>query len=911
MSEEQAQAGDLGKARAHWVAWDTVAWDIDIETETRFRLHYAPGGGLKLGPKGIEGGEAIELSIDEDGFGDEIQKTPHLKDHLVLNVDPHDSELVPKALKGQLAVSAVDSDGVLLDATGLQIPGVLDDLYTYDGTLGLVWADGLPELRVWAPTARTVTLHLFSDSTSEAESAALPMDHDAHTGVWSIKGDCEWKGRSYLYEVEVYVASTGQVEANLVTDPYSVGLSINSLHSQIIDLSDPDLMPEGWTSLEKPPLSSPEDIVLYELHVRDFSANDPTVPAEKRGTYLAFTEADSAGMRHLSKLAESGLTHIHLLPVFDFATVNEDRDEWQSPDFDELAALPPYSERQQEIVSDLAYKDGYNWGYDPLHYSVPEGSYATRPNGPARTLEFREMVKALNERGLRVVMDVVYNHTYASGQSEMAVLDRIVPGYYHRLDENGRVATSTCCANTATEHNMMRKLMIDSLLMWATAYKVDGFRFDLMGHHMLRDIMAAQEALRNLNPGRDGIDGAGIYIYGEGWDFGEVANNARGINASQLNIGGTGIGTFNDRLRDSVRGGTAFAGPREQGFINGLYDDPNEYETREEAQIKQELLDFADRIRVALAGNLDDYAFVDRRGEKVTGADLGYDGSPTGYTQQPKEHVPYISAHDNETLFDAIQYKASKESSLAERVRMQNLGISLVALSQGVPFFHGGTDMLRSKSFDRDSFDSGDWFNKLDFTYQDNNFGAGLPPARHNERNWPLMRPLLARTELHPKQEDVLNAVTHFREMLRIRKSSPLFRLRTAEDVKARLRFHNTGPDQVPGLIIMSLSDVGLNTVLDSAADLLLVIFNATRGEQRFALDALVGVPLALHSVQQASRDDVVRTARFEPSHGEFAIPARSTVVFVADGGTFCDSPFDDGDQIVCEGPSRRGDDER
>ncbi|MFN8451875.1 MAG: pullulanase-type alpha-1,6-glucosidase, partial [Anaerolineae bacterium] len=454
------------------------------------------------------------------------------------------------------------------------------------------------------------------------------MELDAATGVWSITGGSDWYGKYYLFEVTVYAPSTQKIEMNLVTDPYSVSLSTNSARSQIIDLNDPALMPDGWATLAKPELDAPEDSVIYELHVRDFSAYDDSVPADERGKFTAFTETDSNGMQHLRALAQAGLTTIHLLPAFDFATINEVAAERQEPDRAALEALPPDSDQQQALVTETKNADAYNWGYDPLHFTVPEGSYSTDPDGAQRILEFREMVQALNQSGLRVVMDVVYNHTNASGENPNSVLDRIVPGYYHRLDDKGRVASSTCCSNTATEHYMMEKLMLDSLRTWATEYKVDGFRFDLMGHHMLSNMTDVRAMLDSLTPDNGGVDGAAIYVYGEGWDFGEVAPNARGINATQLNIGGTGIGVFNDRVRDSLRGGSPFGGLQEQGFVNGLFTDPNEFDTRSADEQRTQLLLFADRIRVNLAGNLRDYSFVGADGETVTGAQVDYNGNP-------------------------------------------------------------------------------------------------------------------------------------------------------------------------------------------------------------------------------------------------------------------------------------------
>lgn len=879
--------GNIRQQRAHWVTADTIAWDIDHAPGNSYQLHYTPAGGsLNLGFDGIAGGDSIVLTYNEDGLSDTVlAKFPHLRNFAALTVGPDDMRKVRIALKGQTAVSAYNEAGDLLDATGLQLPGVLDELYTYDGPLGVTFEENedgalVPTLRVWAPTARLVRLHLFDDANPETRSQAQTMRVDPDTGVWSLTGEPDWNGKYYLYEVTVYSPATGAVETNLVTDPYAYSLSMNSRRSQIVNLADPGLMPEGWETLTKPPLSAPEDIVVYELHVRDFSANDSTVPAEHRGKYLAFTDTDSNGMQHLISLAQAGLTHLHLLPTFDIATIEEDESLRIEPDPAELAGFPANSDQQQALIGEIRDQDAFNWGYDPYHYTVPEGSYATDPDGPARILEFRQMVQSLNENGLRVVIDVVYNHTNSSGQNEKSVLDRIVPGYYHRLNASGRVETSTCCQNTATEHNMMRKLMIDSAVTWATAYKVDAFRFDLMGHHMKDDMLALQEALRSLTEAEDGVDGASIYIYGEGWNFGEVADNARGVNATQRNMAGTGIGTFNDRLRDAARGGSPFGGQQEQGFINGLYTDPNETDQGPDAVQLARLLHFADLIRIGLAGNLSDYEFINAEGDQVNGTAIDYNGQPAAYTSDPQENIVYVSKHDNETLFDIIQYKAPLTTSMADRVRMQNLGNSIVMLSQGIPFFQAGDDMLRSKSLDRNSYNSGDWFNRLDFSYETNNWGVGLPPAADNQSMWPVMETLLGAEGLTPGREDIIQATIHFRHMLQIRRSSPLFRLPTAEAIQQRLAFHNTGPDQVPGLIVMSLSDMtGEN--LDPDHGMIVVLFNATPETQSFTLAEVAGLPFVLHPVQAASSGSDFLDATYDAANGTFVAPARTTVVFV------------------------------
>ncbi|MEJ2558697.1 MAG: alpha-amylase family glycosyl hydrolase, partial [Anaerolineae bacterium] len=280
--------GNIEQQRAHWVDASTIAWEAAGDAGLTYQLHYAADGGLVATDSGITGGDFITLT--PGSLSDDVKaKFPHLADLPALKIADADLALVPGILKGQIAVSALDSSGNSVDATGLQIPGVLDDLYTYDGDLGVSWAGGTPTVRVWAPTARAVTFHLFDDSNPATASSTTPMTWDPASGVWSVAGDSGWKNKFYLFEVEVYVHSTGQVEHNMVSDPYSLSLAMNSARSQIVDLNDAALKPGGWDSLEKPELADPEDIAIYELHVRDFSANDPTVPEELKGTFKAFT----------------------------------------------------------------------------------------------------------------------------------------------------------------------------------------------------------------------------------------------------------------------------------------------------------------------------------------------------------------------------------------------------------------------------------------------------------------------------------------------------------------------------------------------------------------------------------------------------------------------------------------------
>lgn len=882
-----AATPDLSAQKAHWVSRDTIAWDVaDLaEAGATFKLFYAPEGGMEGNSSGFNGGTAIDLVYDPAGLSEEIvAQFPHLADLAALRIPAEQLDLAPGILRMQAGVVALDSAGQALDGTGLQIPGALDDIYFYDGPLGATFADGVPTLRVWAPTAQRVRLRLFDDANPDTRGQTIPMEFDRATGVWSVVGEADWVGKYYVYDIRVYAPSIQQIVNNLVTDPYSVSLSMNSTRSQIIDLNDPSTMPEGWMDLQKPPLDAPEDIVVYELHVRDFSMNDASVPDELRGTFAAFTVAESNGMQHLRGLAEAGLSHLHLLPTFDIATINEDAAQRSEPDPSMLATFPPDSEEQQALVNAVRDADGFNWGYDPYHFNVPEGSYSTNPADTTRILEFREMVAALNEAGLRVVIDVVYNHTNSAGQSDRSVFDKIVPGYYHRLNGRGLVETSTCCQNTATEHRMMQKFMVDSVLLWATAYKVDAFRFDLMGHHMRENMEEVRAALDALTIEDSGVDGPTIYVYGEGWNFGEVADNARGVNATQQNMAGIGIGTFNDRLRDAVRGGSPFGDRDFQGFVSGLALEPNGLTAGTPDEQMARLLLFADQIRVGLAGNLRDYTFIGANGETVSGVDVIYGGSPVGYTEDPQEQIVYISKHDNETIWDILLYK-QLDISVDEVVRMNNLGQSIVMFSQGIPFFHAGDDLLRSKSLDRNSYNSGDWFNRLDFTYQTNNFGVGLPMASDNQDRWDEIQPILADRSRDVSNTQIMNAMMNFRELLQIRRSTPLFRLRTGEDIRERLSFHNVGPDQLPGLIVMAISDSGDLSDLDPNHEMVLVLFNARNETVSFSDAAFEGMLFSLHPVQSESHDVIVREASYDPGSNSFSVPARSYAVFVVGEG--------------------------
>ncbi|WP_420080993.1 pullulanase-type alpha-1,6-glucosidase [Streptomyces sp. JL4002] len=851
-----AAALDLTKAEAVWIDRDTVAWNAPAAAAS-VQLLASREGAVKAA-NGTLTGAAPWLRLHRTELtAAQKQKFPHLAAYAAFTVDPRDRDRVREALHGQLVASARAANGAVLAATGVQLAGVLDDLYATTAALGPVFKDGRPTLSVWAPTAQQVALEL--------DGRTVAMRRDDATGVWSVRGERSWAGKPYRYAVTVWAPSTRQVVRNLVTDPYSTALTADSVHSLVVDLADPKLAPPGWKSLRKPAAVPFTSAQIQELHIRDFSVADRT--SAHPGQYLAFTDTGSAGMRHLRALAEAGTSYVHLLPAFDIGTVPEKAADRTEPACD-LKVYAPDSQEQQACVAAAAAKDAYNWGYDPLHYTVPEGGYASDPNGTARTVEFRRMVQSLNGAGLRTVMDVVYNHTVAAGQSDKSVLDRIVPGYYQRLLADGSVATSTCCANTAPENAMMGRLVVDSIVTWAKEYKVDGFRFDLMGHHPKANILAVRAALDALTPAKDGVDGKRIVLYGEGWNFGEIADDARFVQATQKNMAGTGIATFSDRARDAVRGGGPFdEDPRVQGFASGLFTAPNASPANgTPAQQRTRLLHAQDLIKVGLSGNLAAYTFTDTTGRRVKGSEVDYNGAPAGYAAAPGDALAYADAHDNETLADALTFKLPAGTSPRDQARMHVLAMATATLSQGPALSQAGTDLLRSKSLDRNSYDSGDWFNAIHWDCRDGNgFGRGLPPAADNAPKWTYAKPLL--TGPAPGCAEIDATAAAHRDLLKIRTTEPEFALTTAGAVQSSLGFPLSGTDETPGVITMTLGD-------------LVVVFNATPQTQTQRVPALAGTAHRLHPVQAAGADATVRQSAFDRQKGEFTVPARTVAVF-------------------------------
>lgn len=849
---------------AVWLDTATIAWPREkAVADATYRLQATPGVSVSVG----------ELTPTH------TQREPRVtaKDYVALHLCgadglPLSAEQAGEILLGPLRMEVVVNKTVV-EWAGVQIAGVLDAIYpgAAHQELGLTWDGDTPTLKLWAPTAIDVTLCLWMGEGGRSRDFDAYRDVDAQRdkdGVWTVVGEPTWENAEFLWAVRVYVPSVGTVITNRVTDPYSVGLTVDSKRSVIVQRSSPLWTPHGWGSAIPEPLRTAAQQTIYELHVRDFSAWDESVPQELRGTYRAFTLPDTNGVNALKELVNAGLTTLHLLPTFDISSdsIPESRAEQQQPAVQGIPLFPENEAQLEEIedwsrssplaqgaVTAVANTDAFNWGYDPQHWMTPEGSYASpgyQVDG-ARTLEYREMVLALHQMGLRVVQDVVFNHTFMHGQGSTSILDKVVPGYYHRLSRAGALETSTCCANVATEHKMAEKMMVDAIVDAAVYYHVDGFRFDLMGHHSLANMVAVREALDALTLDVDGVDGSAIYLYGEGWNFGEVADDALFVQATQKNIGGTGIGVFNDRLRDGVRGGSPMDVDHRvrQGFATGQYLTPNEVQGWDhdttnhqgQSQALAQLYRQMDLVKLGLVGAIKGYSLPLSDGSgTVMSDDVHHFGPHVAFANEPAECVNYVEAHDDETLFDAAMWKLPLTTSMEGRVRAQVLANAIVALGQGVAFWASGTELMRSKSLDGDSYNSGDWFNAIDWTGQWNQFGRGLPSAGRNAANWPDMATRLDRPELRPTPEAMAECKEKTLALLRLRASSPLFTLGSAQEIRERVRFLPTGggissssADQ-PGVIAMWIDGEGFEGGGDvSASRGVLAIFNATGEEWR------------------------------------------------------------------------------
>ncbi|WP_100642298.1 alpha-1,6-glucosidase domain-containing protein [Alteromonas facilis] len=862
---------------AHWLDANTIVSAMDMDGVESVKLHYSSSADLEATLENGLNGTAIDLeavTLTEQ----QAAIAPHLSGFPAFQ-GAWSAEDAKSVLKAQTVLAGYDAEGTLVAATGIQIANALDQIYTAgeddadEAQLGPVYTDDGITAAVWAPTAQRVRLLTYNDNKTLAST--LNMTQDTASGVWRYSGDMSLDRTLYRYEVTVYHPSTGNVEVLEVTDPYSVSLSTNGRFSRFVNLADDDLKPEGWDSHDIPVVANPEDIVIYEGHIRDFSVRDESTTAENRGKYLAFTEDGSAPVEYLRGMAEAGVTHFHMLPANDIATIEED--ESKTVDFDSTVGqlcllnrdasvceeadssmtlgdlFASYDAVQdptkaQQLLEDMRNYDQFNWGYDPHHFNAPEGSYASSAEGVERIIEMRAMNQALHGLGLRVALDVVYNHTNASGVFPKSVLDKVVPTYYHRYEvDSGAIVRETCCDDTEPRNVMMEKLMHDSLLLWTEHYKFDAFRFDIMSQASKDTMVRLRDAVQAVDPDN--------YFYGEGW-----TKIDRGYEqANQLNMAGTEIGTFNDRIREAIRQGEIFMREDDGAALSAQ-----------------------DRVKSGLAGTLSDYILETSGGVATTTSSLG------GYAADPADIINYVSKHDNETLWDQFNYTLPSDLTLEERVRAQNIGIGLPIMAQGIPFLQMGGDMLRSKSMDRNTYDAGDWFNYVDFTQQSNNWNVGLPLAQDNQSRWNEMATFIYAPERAASMTEIEFASDVFKELLQIRKGSSLFRLTTAQDIIERVGFHNIGSRQEQGLILMSLddgitpdSDVMLSDI-DSAYDAVVVAVNSGYEEKSITVNTATG--FELHAIHAGSVDPVVRGASFaegEDGNGTFTIPALTMAVFV------------------------------
>jgi pullulanase len=514
----------------------------------------------------------------------------------------------------------------------------LDNLYYYDGTdLGNTYSDIKTDFKLWAPTAEEVMLITYNKWDDGIGKEFNMTKAEKGTWVATLAGD----QHGLLYNYRVKVSDTW----NEATDPYSLSVSANGRKSAVINIKSTN--PHGWDSSLAPVLNDSTDAIIYELHIRDLSIH-PNSGIKNKGMFLGLTEPGTTGPENtltgLAHIMDLGVTHVELLPIFDYGSVDETTD---TPE--------------------------YNWGYDPENYNSPEGSYSTDPFNPvARIKELKMAIQALHSSGIGVIMDVVYNHMYNIITSNF---NKLVPGYYFRYGRDGDPADESGCGNvTASEHKMMRKFIVDSVTYWAKEYKLDGFRFDLMG---LLDVETMNKVRYELN-----IINPQIIVIGEGWDMGNSLKSSE--KANQKNSAEMpGIGFFNDTVRDGIRGSTFNIS--EPGFISGNYT-------------------LAINVKKGIVGAIN-YSDEIRCWSNAT---------------QPGQSINYVEAHDDRTLWDKLICTNPLDSA-ETRIKMNRLAAAIVFTSQGIPFFQAGQEFFRTKKGVANSFISGDEINRLDWQLKADN----------------------------------------------------------------------------------------------------------------------------------------------------------------------------------------------
>lgn len=579
-----------------------------------------------------------------------------------------------------------------------------DNYFSYDGELGALYEKEGTLLRVWTPTAKSVEVWIYADDSFKGPSTKIEMVQKPK-GIFEAYLPGDQHGTIYVYKI-LFLNNRESISV----DPYARATTVNGMKSVIADLNRTN--PDGWGE-RLPAFGLPEEAIIYELHIRDFSISE-TSGIVNKGKFLGLTEKNtqnaSGRKTGLDYLIDLGITHIQILPMFDYATV------------DEANLTEPQ----------------YNWGYDPLNYNVPEGSYSTDPFDPFnRIFELKQMIRTLHDNGLRVIMDVVYNHVY---DPKDQALERTVPGYFYRYNADGSLANGTGVGNdTASERHMMRKYIIDSVKYWAKEYHLDGFRFDLMGIHDSVTMNAIREALDKIDPS--------IIIIGEGWEMSTPL--PEDLKASQKNAQAMPrIAHFNDSIRVALKG-SDFGDEKDRGFISGK-------------------------------NYLEDLLLRNIKGAMHLSSHSSY--------VDPEQVIQYVEAHDNLTLYDKL-LRSNPDDSEEVRIKRHTLATSIVLLSQGVPFIHGGQEFLRTKAGVANSYQSPDEINQFEWervtTFQE--------------------------------------SVAYVKGLIALRKSEYLFRLHTHEEIDA----HFTMLSENFNIIAFSLTNSEKKYI---------VIFNGNRSDVIFRI---------------------------------------------------------------------------
>lgn len=579
-----------------------------------------------------------------------------------------------------------------------------DNYFSYDGELGALYEKEGTLLRVWTPTAKSVEVWIYADDSFKGPSTKIEMVQKPK-GIFEAYLPGDQHGTIYVYKI-LFLNNRESISV----DPYARATTVNGMKSVIADLNRTN--PDGWGE-RLPAFGLPEEAIIYELHIRDFSISE-TSGIVNKGKFLGLTEKNtqnaSGRKTGLDYLIDLGITHIQILPMFDYATV------------DEANLTEPQ----------------YNWGYDPLNYNVPEGSYSTDPFDPFnRIFELKQMIRTLHDNGLRVIMDVVYNHVY---DPKDQALERTVPGYFYRYNADGSLANGTGVGNdTASERHMMRKYIIDSVKYWAKEYHLDGFRFDLMGIHDSVTMNAIREALDKIDPS--------IIIIGEGWEMSTPL--PEDLKASQRNAQAMPrIAHFNDSIRVALKG-SDFGDEKDRGFISGK-------------------------------NYLEDLLLRNIKGAMHLSSHSSY--------VDPEQVIQYVEAHDNLTLYDKL-LRSNPDDSEEVRIKRHTLATSIVLLSQGVPFIHGGQEFLRTKAGVANSYQSPDEINQFEWervtTFQE--------------------------------------SVAYVKGLIALRKSEYLFRLHTIEEIEA----HFTILSENFNIVAFSLTNSEKKYI---------VIFNGNRSDTIFRI---------------------------------------------------------------------------